>query len=229
MKNCNLADFFEVYPLRMQFSFFINYTYVIVEPLTGKAVVVDPAWELVKLTSKLEALGISLGAILLTHAHHDHINLVGPLVDLTEPDVYMSQKEIDTSGFRCRKLHGLVDGDVLNIHNIVISAILTPGHTAGSMCFLMENNLFTGDTLFIEGCGACQSPDSSPEELFVSIQKLKTQIDDRTRVFPGHSYGQTIGQQMHILLQNNIYMQLERNHFINFRMRKNQPSFFGFQ
>lgn len=229
MKKCSLIDFCEVYPLRMRHSFFINYSYVIIDPRSRQAVVIDPAWELAQITSQLEAAGACLSAILLTHAHYDHVNLVEPLIDFAQPVVYMSRREIDTSGFRCRELHGLMDGEQFMINNMGITCFLTPGHTPGSMCFKIENSLFTGDTLFIEGCGVCQSPGSSPEDLFGSIQRLKKEIDDQVLIFPGHSFGQQPGQSLQVLRENNIYLQLEREHFISFRMRKNQPGIFDFQ
>ncbi|WP_246065006.1 MBL fold metallo-hydrolase [Melghirimyces algeriensis] len=213
----------------MSYHLFINYTYLIVEPNSGHAIVVDPAWELDKITQQLEKAHANLRAILLTHSHYDHVNLVPTLSDWMQPDVFMSQKEIDASGFRCKRLHAVNDKDRLLLGELPFHCLLTPGHTAGSMCFQLEKSLFTGDTLFTEGCGACPVPGGSPEAMYLSMQRLKAEIKDDVRIFPGHSFGMSPGQTMGHLCKNNIYLQLNREHFIRFRMRKNQQGLFDFQ
>lgn len=220
---------YDPYILRMSYRFFINYTYLIVEPKTRYAIVVDPAWELDKITRWLEKKQAELRAILLTHSHYDHVNLVPTLSDLMQPDVFMSQKEIDASGFRCKRLHGVDDHERLLLGGFPVHCLLTPGHTVGSMCFQLEKSLFTGDTLFTEGCGACSMPGGSPEAMYLSVQRLKAEIKDDVRIFPGHSFGRPPGQTMGHLCKNNIYLQLNREHFIRFRMRKNQRNLFDFQ
>ncbi|MBA4543504.1 MBL fold metallo-hydrolase [Thermoactinomyces daqus] len=220
---------YELYPLRMSYSFFINNSYLIVEPESRQAIVIDPAWELNKITEQLERTKADLRAILLTHSHHDHVNLVPPLLERAQPDVFMSRAEIEVSGFRCPQLHALEDGDRLSLRQMELHCLLTPGHTAGSMCFWLEDSLFTGDTLFAEGCGACHLPGGSAEDLYVSIQKLKAAISDHVRIYPGHSFGQPPGQTMKHLREHNIYLQLNRKHVISFRMRKNQKGLFDFR
>src|SRR5699024_6130919 len=168
--------FYRQYSLKMSYSFFINYTYLIVDPNSKDAIVVDPAWELDKIIQQLEISNANLRAILLTHSHYDHINLVPSLSKHMKPDVFMSQKEINESGFRCDRLHAVNDNDCLELGGLPFRCILTPGHTMGSMCFYLENSLFTGDTLFTEGCGACSRPSGSPEAMYHSIQRLKKEI-----------------------------------------------------
>ncbi|MBO1581234.1 MBL fold metallo-hydrolase [Bacillus sp. XF8] len=220
---------YNLYSLRMSYHFFINYTYLIIEPNTRNAIVVDPAWEIDKITQYLEKKHANLRAILLTHSHYDHVNLVSVLNDLMQPDVFMSQKEIDTSDFRCKRLHAVNDNDRLLLGGLPFYCLLTPGHTMGSMCFKLEKSLFTGDTLFTEGCGVCPRDGDLPEAMYLSIQRLKTEIKDDVHIYPGHSFGMPPGQTMEYLRKNNIYLQLNQKHFIEFRMRKNQRNFFEFQ
>jgi glyoxylase-like metal-dependent hydrolase (beta-lactamase superfamily II) len=98
--------------------------------------------------------------------------------------------------------------------------MLTPGHTAGGVCYLIENNLFSGDTLFAEGCGYCSGRGADPRAMFHSLQLLKRTIAPQTLVFPGHSYGQLPGQTFGSLLKNNIYLAFDdERKFVQFRMR----------
>jgi hydroxyacylglutathione hydrolase len=103
-----------------------------------------------------------------------------------------------------------------------IRPLSTPGHTPGCICYLIGDNLFTGDVLFYEGCGMC--PDiQSAHAMFWSLQYLKGLLDPRTRVFPGHSYGMPPGQQFAQLLRDNLYLQFSNpESFAAFRLRKLQ-------
>ncbi|PWU67371.1 MBL fold metallo-hydrolase [Gracilibacillus dipsosauri] len=220
---------YKQYSLKMTYQFFINYSYLIVEPNSRNAIVIDPAWELEKITKLLKKNNAKLRAILLTHSHYDHTNLVPTLSEAMQPDVFLSQKEINASGFRCERLHAINDNDSLSLGGLSFRCLLTPGHTTGSMCFYLGNSLFTGDTLFTEGCGVCIRPGGSPEAMYSSIQRLKREIKNDVCIFPGHSFGMPPGQTMEHLRKNNIYLQLNREHFIKFRMRKNQLGLFDFQ
>jgi glyoxylase-like metal-dependent hydrolase (beta-lactamase superfamily II) len=80
-------------------------------------------------------------------------------------------------------------GDVIRVGEIDISLLHTPGHTPGSQCFLVDNNLVSGDTLFLEGCGRTDLPGSNPDDMFDSLTLLSTLPDD-VIVFPGHQYSQ---------------------------------------
>lgn len=86
------------------------------------------------------------------------------------------------------------------------AVILTPGHTAGGICFLLKDSLFTGDTIFMEGCGICNLDGGSPEKMFESIQKLKGFVSNDIKVFAGHSYGRQQGIKWKELLSENLYL-----------------------
>ncbi|WP_207642628.1 MBL fold metallo-hydrolase [Ruminiclostridium josui] len=111
-----------------------------------------------------------------------------------------------------------------------IKNIHTPGHTFGSTCYLVDGNLFTGDFIFIEGCGICTSNGASAREMYTSIQKIKSNISLETRIFPGHSYGKPPGYPLKYLFENNIYFQIDDvDKFIAFRQRKGQKGIFNFK
>lgn len=209
----------QVTVLRMSNLSMVNYNYLVVDPASREAVIVDPAWQMEKIDQALHAASASLSGILITHTHPDHIHLARPLAANYDCPIWMSKQEIAASGFRARQLIG-IDALPWMVGEMLIQPILTPGHTPGCMCFLIGDNLFTGDVLFAEGCGVC--PDTAAAHaMFFSLEHLKTRLEPQTRIFPGHSYGQPPGQPFSQLLRQNIYLQFSDQHaFAAFRLRR---------
>lgn len=217
-----------VTPVKVRWRIFKNYTYLIVDSRTGDAAVVDPAWDLSAIRAVIDAAGARVTRILLTHSHLDHVNLAEALSELSGAVVHMSETEVDRHGFRCRNLEPVRDYDVLDVGDLIISCISTPGHTVGSSSYLLPGAFFTGDTLFSEGCGICGDA-SAAKEMFRTIQRIKSVIDPDTRIYPGHSYGTPPGQTLARLMHENIYLQLDQEEmFVAFRTRRNQRNLFGF-
>lgn len=207
-----------------------NYSYVLYDKECRTAAIVDPAWDMEAFARIVEDLELQITAILLTHSHQDHVNLVEPLSRRYRPAVYMSEREIRFSGYRCPNLQPLEDGETIILGGGEIGSILTPGHSCGSMCYFTDRHLFSGDTVFIEGCGICSLPGGDPYVMFDSIQAIKRRMPDHLAVYPGHSFGKEPGYTLDYLNRNNIYFQFEdKQTFVRFRMRKNQPDWFAFQ
>ncbi|WP_091037126.1 MBL fold metallo-hydrolase [Paenibacillus sp. CF095] len=216
--------------LRTSSSEFINYCYLITDPVSRESVIIDPAWELDTIVNRIGELGVRLRAVLLTHSHYDHVHLADPLVKMYGCNVYMSKIEIDYYQFNCDNLHGLHHLDRIVIGEMEITCLHTPGHSAGGMCFYLPSSLFTGDTIFTEGCGTCHFKGGSAEQMFESIELIKTALPDSTRIYPGHSYGHSPGYTISELMKKNIYFQLDqKDKFISFRMRGNQKRLFDFR
>lgn len=167
--------------------------------------------------------------IILTHSHLDHIRRVDDLIELYNCDVYISKRESNFYYYKCSNLNLFEDGEIIFIGDTEVHSLLTPGHTFGSSCFLIESNLFTGDTVFIEGCGICTGIGGSAKSMYNSIQKLKNITDDNIRIYPAHTYGALPGCSMQYVKRNNVYFQLLEEQFIAFRMRKNQKNLFDFK
>jgi hydroxyacylglutathione hydrolase len=220
---------YEVHLIRAVSLPFINYTYVIVDNSTQMAAVVDPAWDDRAITSYLDERHLSLQAIFLTHSHFDHVNLVDPLVARYHPRVYISRTERDFYGFECAAAVPFDDLAVLNLGETSVTCLLTPGHTAGSACFLLPGALFTGDTLFFEGCGVCTDAGASAYDMFDSLEKLKRRVTPGVAVYPGHSYGQPPGALFSEVMAHNIYCHLDRERFVAFRTRTMQRGLYEFR
>ncbi|MFX0197997.1 MAG: MBL fold metallo-hydrolase [Candidatus Hodarchaeota archaeon] len=226
----NKAKTHSIHQLKMGFSFIYNFTYIIVDTFTKEAAIVDPAWDLETINDKLCMLDVHLTTVLLTHSHFDHVNLVEPLIRRFDSQVYMSLKEIEFYKFQCKNLNPVQHYDIIQLGKTRIAALLTPGHTAGSTSFLLSDSLFTGDFIFIEGCGICHTVGGCPEKMFDSIQMIKETVASDVCVYPGHSFGNKPGYPIEYLMKENIYFLInEKELFINFRMRKNQNNILNFR
>jgi hydroxyacylglutathione hydrolase len=218
------------YPIKVSKLSFKNYCYLIINTYNKKAILIDPAWEMEKNERQLEHHQVTLVSILLTHHHFDHVNLANSLALKYHVPVMMSKTEIEYYGFSCHNLSPIGQTNNITIEQIEILPLFTPGHTRGAISYWVADNLFSGDTLFIEGCGICIGHGGDPSQMFDSLSYLKAIIPIDTKIYPGHSYGKEPGLPFPYLLRNNIYLQFNnKQQFIDFRMRKNQKGIFDFK
>lgn len=216
-----------VHVLEMRRGPMKNYNYVVVDTMSRSAIIVDPAWEMDKIQTTIDKLGVRLKAVLITHTHHDHINLAKQVAEKYGCPIMMSEEEIVYSGFHHRSLQPL-DGTPVFIDYLKIDPILTPGHTPGCVCYLIGNNFFTGDVLFSEGCGICPDNEAA-SEMYHSLSFIKENLNPATLIYPGHSYGKKVGQMFCDVLRDNLYLNIEElNSFVGFRMRRGQNRMMDF-
>lgn len=198
-----------------------NYNYLVIDLASQQAVVVDPCWEIAKIDHALADARVRLNGILVTHSHPDHTDLAKPLAARYQCPIWMSKEEIAASGFSARQLIG-IDTVPWAVGQMLIEPILTPGHTPGSVCYLIGDSAFTGDVLFAEGCGICPNI-AAAHAMFASLMNLRTRLRPETRIFPGHSYGKPPGQMFSHLVRDNIYLQFsDKDSFAAFRLRSGQ-------
>jgi glyoxylase-like metal-dependent hydrolase (beta-lactamase superfamily II) len=177
-----------------------NFAYLIGDRQTGDCVVVDPAYAAGDLVDVLEADGLHLSGVLVTHHHPDHVggSMMGfelkglaELLDRVSVPVHVNSQEAQfvsrITGIPMSDLTSHEHGDKVSVGAIDIELLHTPGHTPGSQCFLLDGRLVAGDTLFLEGCGRTDFPGGDSDEIFRSLQKIAQLPGDPT-VFPGHWY-----------------------------------------
>jgi glyoxylase-like metal-dependent hydrolase (beta-lactamase superfamily II) len=177
-----------------------NFAYLIGDRQTGDCLVVDPAHAAGDLVDALQADGMHLSGVLVTHHHPDHVggSMMGfelkglaELMERVSVPVHVNSEEAlfvsRITGISMGDLTQHENGDKVSVGDIDIELLHTPGHTPGSQCFLLDGRLVAGDTLFLEGCGRTDFPGGDSDEMFRSLQKLARLPGDPT-VFPGHWY-----------------------------------------
>jgi sulfur dioxygenase len=161
-----------------------TYTYILADPGTKEAVIIDSVLETVERDLKLlEDLGLNLKFILDSHIHADHVTGAGTIRLRTGAKSALNQ----VANVQCADI-GLKDGDELFFGQFKIKAIATPGHTDACMTFLCENMAFTGDALLIRGTGRTDFQSGSAEQLYESITQRIFTLPLETFVFPAHDY-----------------------------------------
>jgi hydroxyacylglutathione hydrolase len=200
----------------------MNFIYLIGCSQTREAAVVDPAWDVPAILAVARALEFQLRHILLTHAHPDHANGLEELLDATGAKAYLHADEIryvremaeqyqvplEFMKRHSGNIRPVADNEEIQVGKIPIRCLHTPGHTPGSQCFLVEKNLFSGDTLFVDACGRVDFPGGDPEKMWWSLNRKLRALDDDIVLYPGHNYADrptsTLGEQK----RSNPYMQM---------------------
>ncbi len=179
----------------------VNFVYLIGDRLTGEAIIVDPAYDPQGILNVLAEDEMRCVGMLGTHYHADHLggSMMGlqvsgaaELLGTVDVPLHVQTSEVDY----VKKVTGLED-DALITHDgnsqlvvgdITIDLLHTPGHTPGSQCFLVENRLVAGDTLFLQGCGRTDLPGGDAEQLYHSLTGVLAKVPDDALLFPGHLY-----------------------------------------
>ncbi len=172
-----------------------TYTYLLINSKTQEAAIIDPVKEQFNRDVKMiEELGVELIYTIETHVHADHSTSSGMLRQNTGAQIVFAHvADIQAIDIRIK------DGDELALGDYVIKAISTPGHTSGCMSYYVDGMVFTGDALFIRGCGRTDFQHGDSAMLYDSITQKLFSLPDETRVYPCHDYNgraeSTIGEE----------------------------------
>ena len=168
-----------------------NFTYLIGDPATREAAVVDPGWEGAQILQAAARDGYRITAAIATHHHYDHVMALGDLLAEADIPVYVHKDDAPLVTISRSSLKPVVDGDTVSIGRMPVSLMHTPGHTPGSQCIVVEGRLLSGDTLFIGAIGRTDLPGGNAHHLYESLNTKIKPMDDATIVCPGHDYGET--------------------------------------
>ena len=194
----------------------VNLVYLIGDRSSGEAVAVDPAYAPGEILSLLQADGMRLTGVLATHYHPDHVggDLFGhpiagivELLEQAEVPVHAHEHEVGwierATGVGREYLVAHASDDVVHVGEIGIRLLHTPGHTPGSLCFLVDGRLVAGDTLFLRGCGRTDLPGSDPAAMYDSLVHRLARLPDDTVVYPGHLYSPEASARLGETKRNN--------------------------
>lgn len=194
-----------------------NFSYLIGDEKSKEGAVVDPAWEVDKIINTASKYDLGIKFILITHSHYDHIDGVKSLVSATDATVYVHKEDAGELKNRgVDKIKTINENDEINIGKIKIKVMHTPGHSPGSVCYLLDNKIITGDMLFVEAVGRVDLPGGDIEKMFNSLQELK-KLDKNIEVYPGHDYGSVPHSTIAHEKENNPYMRASKEEFFRIR------------
>jgi len=189
-----------------------NFVYAIGDASRRECILVDPAWDVGGLLARLDAEGMRLAGVLATHYHPDHVggDLFGfevsglrEIMSLRPVPIHVHAAEAHgveiVTGLSARDLVAHAGSDIVQVGDVPIELVHTPGHTPGSQCFLVDGRLVSGDTLFVGGCGRVDLPGGDPEEMYRTLTQRLQRLPDQVAVFPGHDYADrpasTLGEE----------------------------------
>ncbi len=201
-------------------EFMVN-TYIVACITSGIGIIIDPAGEVDRIRAEVDNAGLSIKYILNTHGHGDHVIGNHDLKEMfkaevcihgidddffQEPQVMaVSQSELGLCGPPPCNIR-LNHGDVINAGGLSIQVIHTPGHTPGSVCYKIADNLFTGDTLFVGAAGRTDLIGGSLDILIESIEAQILPLPKETIIWPGHDYGETPTSTLAREMEENVYI-----------------------
>jgi len=175
--------------------------YVVTDPETKLAAVIDPGDESHLILDYLAEEGITPQAVFLTHGHYDHTTATDDLVLEREIPVYISKLDVNPTNrpepFRyiaSGDTRFWEDGNTVQIGGLVFEVIATPGHTLGSVCLRVKDCLFTGDTLFRDDCGRSDLPGGDSQTLMQSLARID-QLQGVDEIYPGHAEATTLERE----------------------------------
>lgn len=183
--------------------------YILGDDKTKIAAVIDPGDEPERIVERLEKRKLQCTHILLTHAHVDHVSGINGVVKATGANVYIHKDDafmlksapVQALAFGMKPFlppkvdRYLEDGEIIEIGNLKVKVLHTPGHSSGGVCFLVEKCIFVGDTIFQGSIGRTDLPGGNYNELINSIETKIFTLPDDTVIYPGHGPETTVGYE----------------------------------
>lgn len=197
-----------------------NFIYLIEDTTSGRAAVVDPAWEPEEILELARDRGVTITDILLTHSHHDHINAIDNILEAFDAELHLTRAEADFWGGAGPRPSLHYGGDRIRLGNTEIEILHTPGHTPGSACYRVGKQLITGDTMFVFGCGRCDLAGGDPNQMYDTLNRIKSELPADTQIMPGHNYAVKESSSLAEQIEGNPFMHFdEASDFVKFRMQ----------
>jgi len=186
-----------------------NFAYLIADEKSGYATLIDPAFEPEKILKNSEQRSLKIKYLINTHSHYDHTNGNDYILKNTNAVLMGFNKQAPAVSIK--------DNDQLELGELKLAFIHTPGHTLDSICILTENKIITGDTLFVGTIGKTGFGNDA-NLMFQSIQNKILPLEDSIEIYPGHDYGSSISSTIENEKKNNPFLQV--NSFIKLKKER---------
>ena len=197
-----------------------NFVYLVGDAATRDVLLVDPAWQIDTIFRVAEEEHVNIIGAVVTHGHYDHCNGIEDLLARKDMPIYVNEKEAEFTkslsgntpvfgSFPESHTKKVSSGDKIKAGDVELTFLHTPGHTPGSQCFLVGNNLISGDTLFVKGCGRCDLPGGNPEQMYRSLTQKIMKLPEDTVLYPGHFYGGDSSSDLKTEKKKNPYLLCE--------------------
>ncbi|MBC7532428.1 MAG: MBL fold metallo-hydrolase [Oligoflexus sp.] len=161
-----------------------TYTYLLADPATREAILIDPVIDTIERDIKLiQEYGLDLKYVCDTHVHADHITAADELRSRLGAKTCVSRN----ASLPCADI-ALKDGDFVKFGAYSLKVLETPGHSSCSLCFVLPDRVFTGDTLLVRGCGRTDFQNGSAEQLYDNVREKLFALPPETIVYPAHDY-----------------------------------------
>jgi glyoxylase-like metal-dependent hydrolase (beta-lactamase superfamily II) len=204
-----------------------NHVYVVGDAGTGQVLLVDPAYDIGSLLAWTGGQGLAVVGAVATHYHADHvggeifgerIQGLADLLEMLDVPVHAQKAEVpwvcEMTGAPVSSLVAHMDDDVVTVGSVHVRLLHTPGHTPGSQCFVVGDNLVSGDTLFLDGCGRTDLPGADPDAMYTSLQRLAS-LPGRLTLWPGHHYAAESSAPLEqVRLTNSVLARMDRERWL---------------
>ena len=198
----------EIYLKQLELGPMQNFVYLIGDPESREAAVVDPGWEVPRILEAAAQDGYRLTKAFVTHHHFDHVMGLEELLKTADLPVYVHRDDAPFLKVRRSSLKPVAGGDTIMVGRLPVTLLHTPGHTPGSQCLLVNGRLLSGDTLFIRACGRCDLPGGNPALLYDSLVNTLKALDEATVLYPGHHYADTPTSTIGAEKRTNPFLQI---------------------
>ena len=196
-----------------------NFVYLIQDLESNRGAIVDPAWDVQQVIKLAKEKGINVTDVLLTHSHNDHINGIEELNQSIDTQIHLLKQEAKFWGQYENTPTTHHGGDIIKLGKTEIEVLHTPGHTPGSACYHIQNDLITGDTLFVFGCGRCDLAGGDPNIMYDTLRQLGSDLPSNTIIHPGHNYAEKQTSTMQEQVAGNPFMHFDnKKDFSQYRM-----------
>ena len=186
-----------------------NFSYIVEDESTHETIIIDPSWDLEKITEIVEEQNLNPKYIVNTHWHDDHTRGNEELAQM------LSIKIIQHSASDLKNDMTVSDGDSIKFGCSELVVYHTPGHSKDSICLVGDGKIFSGDTLFVGNCGRVDLPGGSSKELYHSLFDVIAKLNDGLIMYPGHDYGSvptsTIGTEK---MTNPVMQKISEEEFV---------------